>query len=246
MNVAPLTASEGGTTAPTHVAIIMDGNGRWAQARGKIRSAGHRAGAESVRRALESALEQGVKYLTLFSFSSENWSRPKSEIADLMGLLRVYLKKEVGTLCEKDIRLRVIGDRSQLAPDIIVAIENAEQKTVSNTRLTLVLALSYGARDELVMAAKNLAAKVTAGTMRVEDIDTKAFNDELYTSDIPDPDLLIRTSGEQRISNFLLWQLAYTEFVFIDKHWPDFASEDLALAIKEFGRRERRFGTSHA
>lgn len=245
MSVAPLTSSEGGF-APTHVAIIMDGNGRWAQARGKIRSAGHRAGAESVRKSLESALEQDVKYLTLFSFSSENWSRPKSEIADLMGLLRIYLKKEVGTLCEKGIRLRVIGDRSQLAPDIVAAIEDAEQKTISNSRLTLVLALSYGARDELVMAAKNLASKVAAGTMSVDEIDTKAFNDELYTADIPDPDLLIRTSGEQRISNFLLWQLAYTEFVFIDKHWPDFDAEDLAAAIKEFGRRERRFGTSHA
>ena len=245
MSVAPLISSEGGI-APTHVAIIMDGNGRWATARGKIRSAGHRAGAESVRRTLEAAIEQGVKYLTLFSFSSENWSRPKSEIADLMGLLRLYLKKEVTTLCEKGIRLRVIGDRSQLAPDIVKAIEDAEQKTISNTRLTLVLALSYGARDELVMAAKSLASKVAAGAMSADDINTKTFNDELYTADIPDPDLLIRTSGEQRISNFLLWQLAYTEFVFIDKHWPDFEAEDLAAAIKEFGRRERRFGTSHA
>lgn len=245
MSVAPLTSSEGGIT-PTHVAIIMDGNGRWAQARGKIRSAGHRAGAESVRRALEACLEQGIKYLTLFSFSSENWSRPKSEIADLMGLLRIYLKKEVTTLCEKGIRLRVIGDRSRLAPDIVEAIVDAEQKTEANTRLTLVLALSYGARDELVMAAKNLASKVADGTLNVDDIDTTAFNNELYTAGIPDPDLLIRTSGEQRISNFLLWQLAYTEFVFIEKHWPDFDAEDMAAAIKEFGRRERRFGTSHA
>ncbi len=245
MSVAPLISSEGGIT-PTHVAIIMDGNGRWATARGKIRSAGHRAGAESVRRTLEAAIDQDVKYLTLFSFSSENWSRPKSEIADLMGLLRLYLKKEVATLCEKGVRLRVIGDRSQLAPDIVESIEAAEQKTISNSRLTLILALSYGARDELVMVAKNLATKVAAGTMSADDIDTKTFNNELYTADIPDPDLLIRTSGEQRISNFLLWQLAYTEFVFIDKHWPDFDAEDLAAAIKEFGRRERRFGTSHA
>lgn len=245
MSVAPLISSEGGIV-PTHVAIIMDGNGRWATARGKIRSAGHRAGAESVRRALEAAIEQDVKYLTLFSFSSENWSRPKSEIADLMGLLRLYLKKEIKTLCEKGIRLRVIGDRSQLAPDIVEAIEDAEQKTISNTRLTLVLALSYGARDELVMAAKSLATKVAAGTMNADDINTTTLNNELYTADIPDPDLLIRTSGEHRISNFLLWQLAYTEFVFIDKHWPDFDAEDLAAAIKEFGRRERRFGTSHA
>ncbi len=244
MSVAPLTASEGGIT-PVHVAIIMDGNGRWAQARGKKRSAGHRAGAEAVRRTLESAIENDIKYLTLFSFSSENWSRPKSEIADLMGLLRLYLKKEVSTLCEKGIRLRVIGDRSKLAHDIVEAIEDAEQKTISNTRMTLVLALSYGSRDEMVMAAKGLAAKVAAGTMSPDEIDINAFNNELYTRDIPDPDLLIRTSGEQRISNFLLWQLAYTEFVFIEKHWPDFDAEDLAAAIKEFGRRERRFGTSH-
>lgn len=245
MSVAPLTTSEG-DTVPVHVAIIMDGNGRWANSRGKPRSFGHKAGAESVRRALESAAEYGVKYLTLFSFSSENWRRPASEIADLMGLLRLYLKKEINNLYEKGARLRVIGDRSRLTEDIVLAIEDAEHRTRANTRITLVLALSYGGRDELVMAAKNLGRKVASGEIDPESIDENTFESALYTHGIPDPDLLIRTSGEKRISNFLLWQLAYAEFVFIDKHWPDFEAEDLASAIKEYGRRERRFGTSHA
>jgi len=245
MSVAPLTTSEG-DIVPVHVAIIMDGNGRWANARGKPRSMGHKAGAEVVRRTLESAADSGVKYLTLFSFSSENWRRPATEIADLMGLLRLYLKKEVGNLCDKGVRLRVIGDRNRLTTDIVEAIEEAEQRTRDNTRITLVLALSYGGRDELTMAARSLALKVAKGELKPDDIDEAAFESALYTHGIPDPDLLIRTSGEKRISNFLLWQLAYAEFVFIDKHWPDFDAEDLASAIKEYGRRERRFGTSHS
>jgi undecaprenyl diphosphate synthase len=245
MSVAPLTNTEG-EIVPVHVAIIMDGNGRWANARGKPRSAGHKAGADAVRRALESAVENGVKYLTLFGFSSENWRRPASEIADLMGLLRLYLKKEINALCEKGVRLRVIGDRSKLTADIVEAIDQAERRTRDNTRITLVLALSYGGRDELTMAAKSLALKVASGQLRPEEITEKDFESALYTHGIPDPDLLIRTSGEKRISNFLLWQLAYSEFVFIDKHWPDFEAEDLASAIKEYGRRERRFGTSHS
>ncbi|MBO6520713.1 MAG: isoprenyl transferase [Rhodospirillales bacterium] len=244
MSIAPLTTSED-TAVPVHVAIIMDGNGRWANARGKPRSMGHKAGAEAVRRTLESAADNGIKYLTLFSFSSENWKRPASEIADLMGLLRLYLKKEVSTLCEKGIRLRVIGDRSRLAEDIVDAIEDVERRTADNTRMTLVLALSYGSRDEMTMAARTLAERVAKGEISPEDIDEAAFEAALYTHDLPDPDLLIRTSGEKRISNFLLWQLAYTEFVFLDKHWPDFNADDLTHAIKEYGRRERRFGTSH-
>lgn len=244
MSIAPLTTSDD-AAAPVHVAIIMDGNGRWANARGKPRSMGHKAGAEAVKRTLESAVESGVKYLTLFSFSSENWSRPAGEIADLMGLLRLYLKKEVDGLCDKGVRLRVIGDRTRLAADIVDAIDDAERRTAGNTRITLILALSYGGRDELTMAARKLAENVAAGTLAPHDIDETAFGQALYTSGIPDPDLLIRTSGEKRISNFLLWQLAYAEFVFIDKHWPDFDAEDLSSAIKEYGRRERRFGTSH-
>lgn len=244
MSIAPLTTSED-ATVPVHVAIIMDGNGRWANARGKPRSMGHKAGAEAVRRTLEAAVEHDVRYLTLFSFSSENWKRPATEIADLMGLLRLYLKKEVNTLCEKGIRLRVIGDRSRLAEDIVDAIDDAEQRTSENTRMTLILALSYGSRDEMVMAARSLAERAVDGEIAPDEIDEAAFGSALYTHDIPDPDLLIRTSGEKRISNFLLWQLAYAEFVFIDKHWPDFDADDLAQAIKEYGQRERRFGTSH-
>ncbi len=245
MSISPLITTED-VAVPFHVAIIMDGNGRWANARGKPRSMGHKAGAEAVRRTLETAVELGVKYLTLFSFSSENWQRPATEIADLMGLLRLYLKREITTLCEQGVRLRVIGDRSRLADDIIEAINDAEQRTAENTRLTLVLALSYGARDELTMAARTLAERVAAGELDPSDINDAAFAQALYTKDIPDPDLLIRTSGEKRISNFLLWQLADAEFVFIDKHWPDFGAEDLTSAIKEYGRRERRFGTSHS
>lgn len=244
MSIAPLTTSEG-SSVPAHVAIIMDGNGRWANARGKPRSMGHKAGAEAVRSTLEAAVNNGVKYLTLFSFSSENWKRPANEVADLMGLLRLYLKKELDSLCEKGVRLRVIGDRTRLAEDIVAAIEDAEHRTANNTRLTLILALSYGSRDELTMVARKLAERVEKGEMSATDIDESAFEAALYTRGIPDPDLLIRTSGEKRISNFLLWQLAYAEFVFIDKHWPDFNADDLADAIKEYGRRERRFGTSH-
>ncbi len=245
MGIAPLTTSAD-SPVPVHVAIIMDGNGRWANARGKPRSMGHKAGAEAVRKTLESAADIGVKYLTLFSFSSENWKRPAAEIADLMGLLRLYLKKEVDALCEKGVQLRVIGDRTRLADDIVGAIDEAERRTAANSRITLVLALSYGARDELARAARTLAEKAVSGEIEPDDIDENTFEAALYTHGIPDPDLLIRTSGEKRISNFLLWQLAYAEFVFIDKHWPDFDADDLADAIKEYGRRERRFGTSHS
>lgn len=244
MSAQPLPTSEVGAT-PTHVAIIMDGNGRWAAAHGKARSAGHRAGAEAVRRSVEAAAELDVKYLTLFSFSSENWKRPASEIADLMGLLRLYLNREIESMSEKGVRLKVIGDRQRLAADIVKTIEDAERRTAGNTRLTLVLAISYGGRDEITSAARSLAVDVAEGRLKPADIDERIFENALFTKDIPDPDLLIRTSGEQRISNFLLWQLAYAEFVFIDKHWPDFGADDMAAAIKEFGRRERRFGTSN-
>lgn len=243
MSIAPLPISPD-TRIPVHLAIIMDGNGRWAQAKGKKRTFGHKAGAEAVRRAVEAANELGVQYLTLFSFSSENWTRPESEITDLMGLLRLYLRREIAELHSKGVRLVVIGDRSRLAEDIQDLIRTGEEKTKDNTGLTLVLALSYGARDEILRATKMLAADCAEGRLNPEDITEQTFERSLFTHDIPDPDLLIRTSGEKRVSNFLLWQLAYTEFVFIDKHWPDFSISDMSDAVEEFARRERRYGSS--
>jgi undecaprenyl diphosphate synthase len=229
---------------PLHVAIIMDGNGRWAEARGLPRSAGHRRGAEAVRRALEAATEVGVSCLTLFGFSSENWSRPPDEVSDLMGLLRFYLRSEIGSLNRNGVRLRVIGDRDRFSPDIVSLIEMAERRTAGNTRLTLVMALNYGGRQEITLAARRLAEAVEAGVLRAENVDETALAHRLFTVGIPDPDLLIRTSGEKRISNFLLWQLAYTEFVFIDKLWPDFSKEDFTEAIQEFQARDRRYGAA--
>lgn len=243
MSIAPVPITPD-QRVPVHLAIIMDGNGRWARARGKPRTFGHKEGAEAVRRTVEAAGELGIQYLTLFSFSSENWSRPASEISDLMGLLRLYLKKELAELHSQGVRLRVIGDRTKLADDICTLISEAEKKTANNQGLTLVLALSYGARDEILSAARTLAKECVDGNLSPDDIDEHAFEHALFTDGIPDPDLLLRTSGEKRVSNFLLWQLAYTEFVFIDKHWPDFSKEDLLEAIEEFARRERRFGSS--
>jgi undecaprenyl diphosphate synthase len=229
---------------PAHVAIIMDGNGRWAKARGLPRIAGHRRGAESVRRAIVSAVELGISYLTLFGFSSENWKRPTDEVNDLMGLLRHYLRGEIAELHQKGVRLVVIGDRTRLAPDIVTLIDNAEQLTRANTKLTLIVALSYGGRDDIVQASRKLAEDVVAGRLAAKEIDEARLSDALFTAGIPDPDLLIRTSGEQRISNFLLWQLAYTELVFIDTLWPDFGRADLEKAISDFHGRERRYGAS--
>ncbi len=229
---------------PAHVAIIMDGNGRWARARGLPRIAGHRRGAESVRRTVVAAAELGIAYLTLFGFSSENWKRPSGEIDDLMSLLRVYLRGEIAELHRQAVRVRVIGDRTRLAPDIVTLIDNAEDLTRANTRLTLIVALSYGGRHDIVQAARRLAAEVAAGKLNPEAIDEARFAAHLYTAGIPDPDLLIRTSGEQRISNFLLWQSAYTELVFVDTLWPDFGASDLEKAVSEFHGRDRRYGTS--
>lgn len=232
------------STPPLHVAIIMDGNGRWAHQRGLPRTAGHRRGAEAVKTVVRAAAESGVSYLTLFGFSSENWKRPTSEINDLMGLLRVYLRGELASMIENRIRLRVIGDRSRLAPDIVRLIDEAEERSRDNKRLTLVIALSYGGRDEIIAAARSLAEAVRDGRMQVSDIDEATFAAHLFTDGIPDPDLLIRTSGEQRISNFLLWQMAYTEFLFVDTLWPDFSRENFLDAIKEFHGRERRYGAA--
>ncbi len=231
-------------TPPVHVAIIMDGNGRWAQSRGLPRAMGHKSGAEAVRRTVEAAGEYGVSYLTLFGFSSENWSRPKREIGDLMALLRLYLRSEIAELHSKNVRLLMIGDRSRFESDIIGLIEEAERTTAGNLGLTLVLALSYGGRQEIAAAVQAIARDAANKRLDPSEIGVDMVRRYLLTADIPDPDLLIRTSGEQRISNFLLWQVAYTEFVFLDTLWPDFSSEDLRRAICEFNSRERRYGAA--
>jgi undecaprenyl diphosphate synthase len=229
---------------PRHVAIIMDGNGRWAQARGLPRIAGHRRGAEAVRRTLTAAADLGVPYLTLFGFSSENWKRPIAEVDDLMGLLRHYLRGEIAELHRNGVRLRVIGDRARLAPDIVTLIANAEALTRDNAGVGLTIALSYGGRAEIIAAVRALAAKAACSELRPDEIDEDMMSRHLFTADIPDPDLLIRTSGEQRISNFLLWQCAYAELVFTKTLWPDFGRDDLEQAIADFGGRERRYGAS--
>lgn len=229
---------------PRHVAIIMDGNGRWAAERGLPRTQGHRRGAEAVRRAVEAAVELGIEYLTLFGFSSENWNRPASEVTDLMGLLRRYLQSEIAELHREGVRLRVIGDRRRLAADIVRLIEDAEARTAGNTRINLTVALSYGGRQEIAAAAQRLAAEVAEGRLSAEEIDEQAFSTRLLTYGLPDPDLLIRTSGEQRISNFLLWQCAYSELVFSDTYWPDFGKDDLEAALRDFQNRERRYGSA--
>lgn len=229
-------------TVPRHIAIIMDGNGRWAQKRGMPRVFGHRQGAETVRRVVEAAADAGVQYLTLFGFSTENWSRPQEEVQELMGLLRYYVRSNVAELHKNGVRLRVIGERERIERDVLDIIEQAETLTASNTRLHLTIAFSYGARQEIVLAMRKLAEDVQAGKLAPEDIDTSSVGNALLTADLPDPDLLIRTSGEQRISNFLLWQIAYAELVFTDTLWPDFGKSDLDDAIRIFQSRDRRFG----
>jgi undecaprenyl diphosphate synthase len=229
---------------PRHIAIIMDGNGRWAQARGLPRIAGHRQGADAVRRTLIAAGELGIPYLTLFGFSSENWKRPQDEIESLMGLLRHYLRSEIAELHRHGVRLRIIGERDRLAGDIAGMIRNAEILTCDNDRMNLTIALSYGGRAEIVAAARAIAAEVMTGKLALDHIDEAAVGRHLFTSELPEPDLLIRTSGEQRISNFLLWQCAYAELVFTKTLWPDFGRVDLEQAVADFGGRERRYGAS--
>jgi len=229
---------------PRHIAIIMDGNGRWAQARGLPRIAGHRRGAEAVRATLSAAADLGIPYLTLFGFSSENWKRPRGEIEDLMGLLRHYLRGEIAELHQKGVRLRVIGELSRLAPDLGTLIANAEELTRNNRRINLTVALSYGGRAEIVAAARTIAAKAAAGQVAIGQIDEELISRHLFTAELPDPDLLIRTSGEQRISNFMLWQCAYAELVFTKTLWPDFGRSDLEQAIADYCGRERRYGAS--
>jgi undecaprenyl diphosphate synthase len=229
---------------PVHVGIIMDGNGRWAKARGLPRVEGHRQGAESVRRVVKASVELGVRYLTLYGFSNENWKRPELEISALMGLLRLYLRREIDELDQSGVRIRFIGQRQRLAADIVSLIEEAEARTAENVKLTLIVALSYGARQEITEAARAIAMKAAAGELDPASIDEELVASHLETAGIPDPDLMIRTSGEQRVSNFLLWQLAYAELVFTDTLWPDFSRSDLEEAINEFHRRERRYGAT--
>ena len=232
----------GGSKVPRHVAIIMDGNGRWAKQRGLPRVAGHRAGAESVRHALQAAADHGVEVLTLYAFSSENWRRPEEEISDLTALMRFYLERELKTLEKERVRLKLIGDYSAFGPELAQRLEQAVQRTAANTRLTLVVALNYGSRAEIATAARKLAARATAGEISPQSIDEDAIGAELQTADIPELDLLIRTSGEVRLSNFLLWQAAYAELLFLDTLWPDFDEKVFANALGAYAARERRFG----
>jgi len=229
---------------PTHIAIIMDGNGRWAKARHLPRSAGHKKGADSLRRTLDNCRNAGIKYLTVYAFSSENWSRPQSEISELMSLLKHYLDKELPELKKNNIRLRFIGDLSRLDADMQARVQTAMQETAGNTSFNLTVALSYGSRQEITHAVQKIAAKLVEGSLKPQDITEKILADSLDTATIPDPDLLIRTGGEHRISNFLLWQSAYTEFYFTDTLWPDFDAAHFAEALKDFAGRERRYGTA--
>ena len=227
---------------PRHVAIIMDGNGRWATARGWPRAKGHEQGVEALRRTVEAARDLGLEYLTVFSFSTENWRRPASEVNALFGLLRAYVKRDLARLTHEGVRIRVIGDRAGVPEDISKLIEKAESDTRHNTRANLTIAFNYGARDEIVRAARRLGQAVQDGTLTPQQIDDVAISGALDTCGLPDPDLLIRTGGESRVSNFLLWQIAYAEIIILDVMWPDFTPEHLADAVKTFQLRERRFG----
>lgn len=233
---------EANVKIPQHVAVILDGNGRWAKAKGLPRTAGHIQGSKVVEDILDDVDDLGIKYFTVYAFSTENWNRPLEEVTALMGLLRKYMINSLKKASKNNVRIRVIGDRAKLAPDILESIENLEENTKNNTGLQFQIAINYGGRDELRRAVKKLANKVQNGELLADDIDEKAIESELDTAGIPDPDLLIRTCGEQRISNFLLWQLAYTEFYFTDVAWPDFNRKELEKAIEAYGNRDRRYG----
>jgi len=239
---APVTAAGADFEVPRHVAIIMDGNGRWAAARGLPRSEGHRRGVEALRRTVRAAGEMGISVLTIFSFSSENWSRPPAEVRDLLGLLRRFIRHDLADLHRNNVRVRVIGERDGLAPDIRRLLEEAEDLTRGNDGLTVVVAFNYGARQEIARAAQRVAKEVAEGRLPIEAVTAEVLGSHLDAADLPDPDLIIRTSGEQRLSNFLLWQVAYSELVFVPTYWPDFDRATLEGAIAEFRRRERRFG----
>lgn len=236
------SATAGLLPVPQHVAIIMDGNGRWAKKRGMPRTFGHRQGAETVKTVVRAAAELGVRYLTLYGFSTENWSRPADEVSELMSLMRHYVRGNIADLHKNGVRLKIIGERWRLDKDVLEIIENAEALTDKNTNITLTIAFSYGGRQELVHAVQAIAKDVAAGKLAPEAISEATLGSALMTADLPDPDLLIRTSGEQRLSNFLLWQMAYTELMFVDTYWPDFGKADLQAAIDSFRGRDRRFG----
>lgn len=229
-------------TVPEHVAIIMDGNGRWAKQRGLPRTMGHRKGVDAVREVVRAAGDVGIRYLTLFAFSSENWRRPETEVSDLLGLLKAFIRRDLAELHRQNVRVKVIGDRYSLQNDILDLLVDAEETTRNNTALTLVIAFNYGSRDEIARAVMGLARDVEAGRLRAQDITPALISARLDTAGIPDPDLIIRTSGEERLSNFLLWQAAYSEFIFVPEYWPDFSRELFYSALETFASRDRRFG----
>jgi len=247
VSAAPASAARSGSggsgaPVPRHVAIIMDGNGRWAKARGLPRAAGHRQGAEAARRVLRAAGEAGIECLTLYAFSSENWRRPEEEVNDLMGLLRFYIQKELDSLDREGVRLRIIGDHRAFSAETARMVDAAVAKTAGNERMTLAVALNYGSRAEMVNAVRAIAARAAAGELAPDEIDEAILEAELDTAGMPPLDLLIRTSGEQRLSNFLLWQAAYAELLFVDTLWPDFDGESLRAALAQYAGRERRYG----
>ena len=237
-----LVKGDNAMNVPRHVAVILDGNGRWAKSKGMPRNYGHTQGSKNVEKICEEAWRMGIKYLTVYAFSTENWSRPKDEVDALMKLLRNYMKTCLKTAAKNDMKVRVIGDKTRLDDDIRSRIAELEEATKNNGGLNFQIALTYGSRDEIVRAVKSIAADVRVGKMEPEDITSEVISSYLDTHDIPDPDLLIRTSGEERLSNFLLWQLAYSEFYFTDVLWPDFTKEDLVKAIEQYNARDRRYG----
>jgi len=227
---------------PVHLGVIMDGNGRWAKARGKMRTEGHIEGVKSLRNLVELSINYGISHLTVFSFSSENWTRPKDEVAFIFNLLRRFVASDLQRLIRNNVRVRIIGSRTGLEPSLIRLIDDVEAKTVDNTGLVLVIAFNYGGKAEITDATRKIAVEVAAGRLKPEDITEATVEAALYTTGLPDPDLIIRTSGEQRISNFLLWQAAYSEFVFVDENWPDFDESSFVRVLEIFSRRDRRFG----
>ncbi len=242
LSIEPFAPAAAGTAVPRHVAIIMDGNGRWAKQRHLPRFAGHKAGVDAVRKVTRAARAMGIEALTLYAFSSENWRRPEEEVSDLMGLLRLFIRSDIDELARENVRLRVIGDYHRFAPDLVAMVDGAIARTAANTGPILAIALNYGAQAELVAAARRLAERAQAGEVDPSAIDADAIEALLETRDLPPLDLLIRTSGEHRLSNFLLWQAAYAELLFVDTLWPDFSGEALADAVAAFGRRQRRYG----
>ena len=240
--IAPVAEKGSGVALPRHVAIIMDGNGRWAKKRHLPRIAGHKMGVEAVRKVTRAGRAMGIEAMTLYAFSSENWRRPEEEVGDLMGLLRHFIRSDLDELVRENVRLRVIGDYRRFSPDLVAMIDDAMARTAGNTGPQLAIALNYGSQAELASVARELARRVRDGEMAIEEIDAPAIEGLLDTHDLPPLDLLIRTSGEQRLSNFLLWQAAYAELLFVDTLWPDFDAETLNEAIAAFGRRQRRFG----